>query len=91
MNTLTPRMNSDGSVQLQNDNLKNIDVDFLYHFGIDNKTTDLEKIFGDVNFVVMGGSEGRMESFAKALYNYLKGKYLELKNVLFVEFPNPCG
>lgn len=73
MSTLTPRMNSEGSVQLQNENLKNIDVDFLYHFGIDNKTTDLEKTFGDVNFVVMGGSEGRMENFAKALYNHLKG------------------
>jgi len=67
-------MNSEGSVQLQNENLKNIDVDFLYHFGIDNKTTDLEKTFGDVNFVVMGGSEGRMENFAKALYNHLKDK-----------------
>ena len=74
MSILTPRMNSDGSVQLQNENLKNIDVDFLYHFGIDNKTTNLEKTFGDVNFVVMGGSEGRMESFAKALYNHLKGE-----------------
>ncbi|CAG5102195.1 Oidioi.mRNA.OKI2018_I69.chr1.g187.t1.cds [Oikopleura dioica] len=72
------QMNSDGSVQLQNENLKNIDVDFLYHFGIDNKTTNLEKAFGDVNFVVMGGSEGRMESFAKALYNHLKDKLPDL-------------
>ena len=43
---------------------------------IDSETTDLKAKFGDTKFVIMGGSEGRMSSFAKALYGKLKGLFL---------------
>ena len=64
------------SVQVQNPHLKNLKVDFLYHFMIDTESTNLVEKFGDTKFVVMGGSEGRMAKFAKALYNDLKGRVL---------------
>ena len=53
-----------------------MDVDILYHLGID--TSDLGAIkakFGDVKVVAMGGSRGRVITFAKYAYEQLKNYY----------------
>lgn len=60
------------SVQVQNPHLEKLKVDYLYHFMIDSESTNLKEKFGDTRFVIMGGSEGRMAKFAKALYENLK-------------------
>ncbi|KAH8284717.1 hypothetical protein KR054_000089, partial [Drosophila jambulina] len=44
--------------------LKCLKPDILYHLGMDTETTDFPKVFGDVRFVIMGGTKGRMEHFA---------------------------
>ncbi|XP_016998772.2 uridine phosphorylase 1 [Drosophila takahashii] len=44
--------------------LKCLQPDILYHLGLDTETTDFPKVFGDVRFVCMGGTAGRMENFA---------------------------
>lgn len=49
-----------------NPHLKEIDVDVLYHLGLDS-TMDLPGMFGDVRVVCMGGSNDRMWSFAQKL------------------------
>lgn len=43
--------------------LKDLHPDFLYHLGLDT-SQDLEKLFGDVKFVCMGGAQKRMQDFA---------------------------
>ncbi|KAH8234379.1 hypothetical protein KR038_008728, partial [Drosophila bunnanda] len=49
---------------LLNPCLKCLKPDILYHLGMDTETTDFPKVFGDVRFVCMGGTKGRMEHFA---------------------------
>ncbi|KAH8390329.1 uridine phosphorylase 1 [Drosophila serrata] len=49
---------------LLNPCLKCLKPDILYHLGMDTETTDFPKVFGDVRFVIMGGTKGRMEHFA---------------------------
>ncbi|XP_022212664.2 uridine phosphorylase 1 [Drosophila obscura] len=44
--------------------IKCLQPDVLYHLGIDTATTNFPKTFGDVRFVCMGGTAGRMERFA---------------------------
>lgn len=50
----------------RNPHIDDLDVDFLYHLGLDS-SMDLKSMFGDVKFVCMGGSAGRAETFAKKL------------------------
>ncbi len=50
--------------EAHNPNLDSLDVDFLYHLGLDT-TMDLKGMFGDVKYVCMGGSSVRAEDFAK--------------------------
>ena len=45
--------------------------DFLYHFGLGTNTNNLVDEFGDVKFVLMGGSPGRMLKMAKLLQEVL--------------------
>ncbi|XP_026845345.1 uridine phosphorylase 1 [Drosophila persimilis] len=52
--------------------------DFLYHLGMDTATTNFPKVFGDVRFVCMGGTPGRMERFA---YRIMKDLRLKLSPV----------
>lgn len=54
----------------RNPHIDELDVDFLYHLGLDSGM-DLESMFGDVKFVCMGGSAGRSEKFAKQLASEL--------------------
>jgi len=52
--------------------------DFLYHFGLGTNTHNLVEQFGDVRFVCMGGSPGRMLKMAKMLQECLSiGKGFE--------------
>ncbi|KAH8337860.1 hypothetical protein KR067_007143, partial [Drosophila pandora] len=44
--------------------IKCLNPDVLYHLGHNTDTTDFPKVFGDVKFVCMGGTPGRMEAFA---------------------------
>ncbi|XP_033121244.1 uridine phosphorylase 2-like, partial [Anneissia japonica] len=50
--------------KLPNENVLKQQEDVLYHIGFTTKD-DLPKLFGDVKFVCMGGSAGRMHQFAK--------------------------
>ena len=50
-------------IRLQNPHIRELDVDVLYHFGLTSEQ-DMQAMFGDVKFVCMGGSTGRMEQFA---------------------------
>lgn len=56
-----------------NPHLKSMESDFLYHFAL-GTTDDLPKLFGDVKFVVMGGSASRMELFSLHLQRSLNLK-----------------
>lgn len=53
-----------GGLRLGNPNIQYSKSDILYHIGLDNTSYDLEKMFGDVKFVCMGGPQKRMEAFA---------------------------
>lgn len=53
----------DVTVHLENPHLKSLNPDILYHLNLDT-TQDLEKMFGDVKFVCMGGTPKRMKEFA---------------------------
>ena len=44
-----------------NKDIKREVQDVLYHLGLSNTADDLPKIFGDTQFVCMGGSAKRME------------------------------
>lgn len=48
----------------ENPHLGHTREDILYHLGLDTVNHDLEKMFGDVKFVCMGGSQRRMEELA---------------------------
>lgn len=41
--------------------------DLLFHFGFGTHIHDFKKFFGDVRYIVMGGSEGRMKNMAHLL------------------------
>eukprot|EP01098_Paradermamoeba_levis_P006378 TRINITY_DN2648_c0_g1_i1.p1 TRINITY_DN2648_c0_g1~~TRINITY_DN2648_c0_g1_i1.p1 ORF type:complete len:319 (-),score=81.92 TRINITY_DN2648_c0_g1_i1:123-1016(-) len=51
------------AVSLHNDHLKNLQVDYLYHLGL-NTGMNLKEIFGDIKFVITGGSADRMHALA---------------------------
>jgi uridine phosphorylase len=70
--------NTDGCVQLKNDNLKKLDSDFLYHLGF-SSSQDLQEIFGDVKFFCCGGAASRMEIFANQVANELSDEFDEYK------------
>ncbi|XP_026316196.1 uridine phosphorylase 1-like [Hyposmocoma kahamanoa] len=54
----------DGKSLLKNDHLLNLEVDVLYHLGLDTSSNDLKAMFGDVKYVCMGGTKYRMREFA---------------------------
>nr|XP_049706308.1 uridine phosphorylase 1 [Helicoverpa armigera]XP_049706309.1 uridine phosphorylase 1 [Helicoverpa armigera]XP_049706310.1 uridine phosphorylase 1 [Helicoverpa armigera] len=56
--------NADGTIKLLNSHLQELDVDVLYHLGLDTHNYDLPAMFGDVKFVCMGGTKHRMREFA---------------------------
>lgn len=49
---------------MKNPNLNNIEIDHLYHLGLDS-SQDLNAMFGDVKFVCMMGSSLRIKDFAE--------------------------
>ncbi|KAJ8708327.1 hypothetical protein PYW07_010452 [Mythimna separata] len=63
--------NSDGSIKLPNKHLQELDVDILYHLGLDTHNHDLPAMFGDVKFVCMGGTKHRMREFAQYISEVL--------------------
>jgi uridine phosphorylase len=50
--------------EIVNPYVKQLEVDHLHHLGLDS-SMDLKQIFGDVRFVLMGGSPERAENFAR--------------------------
>lgn len=50
----------------RNKNLESIEVDYLYHLGLDS-SMNLKDLFGNVKFVCMGGSPDRAYEFAKKI------------------------
>lgn len=47
-----------------NPHIQEMKEDVLYHLALGSGSHDLEKMFGDVKFVCMGGTPQRMKSFA---------------------------
>ena len=68
---------SDKSPQfVSNPNLKDLRIDNLYHINI--STNNLEAIkekYGDVKYVCLAGSVGRVKKFAQLCYDRLKDIY----------------
>uniref|UniRef100_A0A5S6QLL1 PNP_UDP_1 domain-containing protein n=1 Tax=Trichuris muris TaxID=70415 RepID=A0A5S6QLL1_TRIMR len=52
--------------------LENIKADVLYHFGLSTADFDFKRAFGDVKFVLCGGSAGRMLKVAEQVAKELK-------------------
>ena len=63
--------------------------DYLYHLGLNPAQQDLRKLFGDVQFVCLGGSVNRMAEFADAVADELGGH--EYFSVPFGMRPSPIG
>ncbi|XP_039948547.1 uridine phosphorylase 1-like [Bactrocera tryoni] len=59
---------------IRNPHIARMDEDFLYHLGLGTKTHNLPEMFGDVKFVIVGGTPKRMENLAKYLLNEIKHK-----------------
>uniref|UniRef100_A0A1L8EC81 Putative uridine phosphorylase n=1 Tax=Haematobia irritans TaxID=7368 RepID=A0A1L8EC81_HAEIR len=61
---------------LKNPHLDSMDSDYLYHININvgnsKSPTDIEKNFGDVKFVCLGGTKSRMFAMAKYLQKILQ-------------------
>lgn len=75
----------------QNPHLQKIDEDFLYHFGLHSKQSNLKEKFGDVKIVCMGGSEGRIKKFAEMAYDALKGEMSLEANCAEVNLAESAG
>ncbi|KAL4713672.1 hypothetical protein ACJJTC_004203 [Scirpophaga incertulas] len=58
------KRNLDGTLRLGNQHLEGLEVDFLYHLGLNTSTYDLPAMFGDVKFVCLGGTKHRMKELA---------------------------
>ena len=52
------------ALPLSNPHIATMPEDFLYHFGLGTRTHDLAEMFGNVRYVVLGGTPHRMEVFA---------------------------
>lgn len=70
---------SDGVMLLQNENISSLEVDHLYHIGLDTNSYDFPKEFGDVKFVCMGGSPSRMKSYASYIAEKLNCPFTDDK------------
>ena len=51
-------------VKLMNPHIQELGEDVLYHLALGSGSHDLEKMFGDIKFVCMGGTPQRMKMFA---------------------------
>ena len=51
-------------VRLMNPHIQELGEDVLYHLALGSGSHDLEKMFGDIKFVCMGGTPQRMKMFA---------------------------
>ena len=51
-------------VKLMNPHIQELGEDVLYHLALGSGSHDLEKMFGDIKFVCMGGTPQRMKTFA---------------------------
>ncbi|CAD6994327.1 unnamed protein product [Ceratitis capitata] len=59
---------------IRNPHILAMEEDYLYHLGLGTKTHDLPAMFGDVKFVIVGGTPKRMESLAKYFMHEMKAK-----------------
>jgi uridine phosphorylase len=61
---------------VSNPNLENLGIDNLYHINITTSNLDeIKQKFGDVKYVCLAGSVGRVKKFAKLCYDGLKDIY----------------
>ena len=51
-------------MRLMNPHIQELGEDVLYHLALGSGSHDLEKMFGDIKFVCMGGTPQRMKTFA---------------------------
>ncbi|KAG8201183.1 hypothetical protein JTE90_028838 [Oedothorax gibbosus] len=68
---------------INNPHIDEMTEDVLYHLGFTKLNDDLRIMFGDVQFVCVGGTPERMQAFAEYV-----SKILELTNQIGEEFPN---
>lgn len=82
-----------------NPNLSKLDIDYLYHFGLDSGM-DLTSMFHDVRYVCMGGSPVRAEDFAgktakeliyKQIHGLTEQENIALANRAASDFANKAG
>uniref|UniRef100_A0A3Q4AKH3 Uridine phosphorylase n=1 Tax=Mola mola TaxID=94237 RepID=A0A3Q4AKH3_MOLML len=59
-------------VQVRNPYLDTMEEDILYHLSLCTKTHNLPEMFGDIEFVCVGGSSNRMKAFAQFIHQELK-------------------
>ncbi|CAG5099076.1 Oidioi.mRNA.OKI2018_I69.XSR.g16229.t1.cds [Oikopleura dioica] len=80
-----------GNILLSNPNLKKLQVDHLYHIGLDNSGKDLEKRFGDVRLVVVGGCAKRMTDFVRVLVEKMRLCDVEVNDDALVDLSEERG
>ena len=67
LNTLSEycyRSERGDEVRVMNPHIQELGEDVLYHLALGSGSHDLEKMFGDIKFVCMGGTPQRMKTFA---------------------------
>ena len=72
------------SLPLSNPHIATMKEDFLYHFGLGTNTHNLPEMFGDVRYVVLGGTPHRMEVFSHFIMkeiNYRLEPGTQLKDI----------
>ena len=73
-------------VRLMNPHIQELGEDVLYHLALGSGSHDLEKMFGDIKFVCMGGTPQRMKMFAgnADLDTILRLSVILFSSVLFI-------
>ena len=69
-------------VKLSNPHIQDMKEDVLYHLALGSGSHDLEKMFGDVKYVCMGGTPQRMKTFAGKTKPPFEFEWQNLRNIV---------
>jgi len=69
--SVSSRSENGDEVKLTNPHIQDMKEDVLYHLALGSGSHDLEKMFGDVKYVCMGGTPQRMKTFAEYMLTTL--------------------
>ncbi|XP_788853.2 uridine phosphorylase 2 [Strongylocentrotus purpuratus] len=70
-------MNNNNHLVNLNPHLKKYDEDTLFHIGFSSAQDNLPEMFGDVKFVCMGGTAGRMRKYSEAFSRELEVEWTD--------------